>query len=325
MDLVNSASSSLSKAAGSIHGQSSPEGGFRFEGKNLIVDGKEFTPGKVLPGSTKPVLYNDDKGQGKWVVKGGGAEGQNVAENAASNVYNLLSPKLGTGASESHLVGGKLVNRFIEGGRIVNELSPKEIERGGIFSRLRKSFIADALLANWDFMGLSNDNVMLSKGGKLQRIDVGGTFHYRAQGGDKGYGAIPMEMWTLKTSNQGKQSWGNAKDSDFKDLWTRQASSLRDESKKIIDSVNKSTLPKGVKRSFAQRVWVLSQTNNLLNQGIIGGKSVTDLANSGKISWREIDSALKVAYTKAVNLNPSDPGWRKGVTRVLTSSLMSLF
>ena len=72
-----------------------------FSGKNLVVGDQTFTPGEKLPGSTSPVLYKDAEGKGQWVVKGGGAPGQNVAEKVANDVYNILGKPLGVGAVES--------------------------------------------------------------------------------------------------------------------------------------------------------------------------------------------------------------------------------
>src|SRR5690606_9227280 len=47
-------------------------------------------------------------------------------------------------------------------------------------------FATDAWLANWDVVGESHDNLLVSAGGKAVRIDVGGALRYRAQGGLKG-------------------------------------------------------------------------------------------------------------------------------------------
>lgn len=48
-----------------------------------------------------------------------------------------------------------------------------------------KGFVADVLTANWDAAGQSLDNAFVTKGGKVVRIDNGGSFLYRAQGGLK--------------------------------------------------------------------------------------------------------------------------------------------
>jgi SPP1 gp7 family putative phage head morphogenesis protein len=48
-----------------------------------------------------------------------------------------------------------------------------------------RGFAADVLTGNWDAVGTGLDNVVLLKGGGLARIDQGGTFLFRAQGGLK--------------------------------------------------------------------------------------------------------------------------------------------
>lgn len=62
-----------------------------------------------------------------------------------------------------------------------------------------EAFAIDAWLANWDVVGLSNDNLLLDKSGKAVRVDVGGSLLYRAQGGEKGadFGNEVTELKTL--------------------------------------------------------------------------------------------------------------------------------
>ena len=62
-----------------------------------------------------------------------------------------------------------------------------------------KGFAADVLTANWDAVGLVNDNILL-KGGEAHRIDNGAAFMYRAQGTPKGaaFGNSVTEMETLR-------------------------------------------------------------------------------------------------------------------------------
>ena len=67
---------------------------------------------------------------------------------------------------------------------------------------LGRGFMADALVANWDVVGLSDDNVLwVGEKGDWStpvRIDQGGTFELRAQGGGKPYGPVPTEVWTMR-------------------------------------------------------------------------------------------------------------------------------
>jgi hypothetical protein len=71
---------------------------------------------------------------------------------------------------------------------------------------LGEHYMTDALLANWDFMGLNHDNV-LWQGDRPLRVDQGGTLTYRAQGQAKPFGSVPTEVWSLM-SPKGGQGFG---------------------------------------------------------------------------------------------------------------------
>jgi hypothetical protein len=58
--------------------------------------------------------------------------------------------------------------------------------------------MADALLGNWDVVGLSQDNVLWD-GPTPYRVDQGGTLEFRAQGGRKEFGPVPQEVWTMSS------------------------------------------------------------------------------------------------------------------------------
>lgn len=296
-----------------------------FSGKNLVVGDQTFTPGITLPGSTSPVLYKDAEGKGQWVVKGGGAPGQNVAEKVANDVYNILGKPLGVGAVESRLTpDGKLVNKFIEGGKVVGDMSPKQLENSNAYNLLKRSHIADALVANWDFMGLNRDNVMVDPSGKVVRIDSGGTFNYRAQGAKKNYGAVPMEIWDLR-ARQGKYFWGTAEDKDYKDLWTRQVKAVGSQALRLKKTMESSDLPADVKKAFSQRMGTLMMAGNLISTVKINGQSIQQLADSGKISWKQVDFALKGAFDRSSKLDSSEKGWGKAVRNEIVESLENLF
>jgi 8-oxo-dGTP pyrophosphatase MutT (NUDIX family) len=69
---------------------------------------------------------------------------------------------------------------------------------------LGEHYMADALLANWDFVGMTGDNVLWD-GDTPIRLDQGGTFEFRAQGTPKPYGPVPTEVWTMLSKGQGKR------------------------------------------------------------------------------------------------------------------------
>jgi ADP-ribose pyrophosphatase YjhB (NUDIX family) len=74
---------------------------------------------------------------------------------------------------------------------------------GGPSSRLGEHYMTDALVANWDFVGLTRDNVLWQDDGgdepRPVRLDQGGTFQYRAQGAPKPFGPVPTEVWTMRS------------------------------------------------------------------------------------------------------------------------------
>ncbi|MET0602937.1 MAG: NUDIX domain-containing protein [Baekduia sp.] len=69
---------------------------------------------------------------------------------------------------------------------------------------LGEHYMVDALLANWDFVGKTGDNVLWD-GETPIRIDQGGTLEYRAQGQAKPFGPVPTEVWTMLSKGQGKR------------------------------------------------------------------------------------------------------------------------
>lgn len=324
VDLNSPNSKGLEKVSDKIGSPPEPpkrKEGIEFQGSNLVVNGETFKPGKTLEGSTRPKLYVDESGKGQWVVKEGGAKGQNVAEKVSNDVYGILGKTLGSSAVESNLVDGKLVNKFISDGKTLDKVPGSERERLGINSILRKSHIADALVANWDYLGLmKGDNVMVDSKGKVARIDAGGTFNYRAQGANKAYGPIPGEMWSLR-SGQGKAMWDSAKDADYRHLWTNQVGALRSNAKALKQAVDSSALDSGAKKAFSQRMVALMVAGNALSTVKVGGKSIGELADEGKISWKGVDAAIKKAFDGASGLNFDGGGWQAGLSKLLRQSL----
>lgn len=64
-------------------------------------------------------------------------------------------------------------------------------------AELGAHYMTDALVGNWDFVGLTDDNVLWDPEGKPFRVDQGGTLTFRAQGKAKPFGPVPTEVWTL--------------------------------------------------------------------------------------------------------------------------------
>ena len=63
---------------------------------------------------------------------------------------------------------------------------------------LAEGFVADALLANWDVIGLEQDNILWTDHDAPIRIDQGGCLRFRAQGETKPYGPEVVELERMR-------------------------------------------------------------------------------------------------------------------------------
>ncbi len=275
----------------------------QLQGNKLHFQGNTYTQSGTLPGSTAPKLYKDEDGNPKYVVKDNkGNEAQVNAEYVSNKVYNELSSYFPSMAATSKLADGKLVNMYIKDGKTLGDLSPKEMADLNVSSYMKKSLLADALLANWDFAGLYNDNIMVDKSGNLVRIDTGGTFNFKATGGSKSYNPLPMEIWSLKGSEQGSQFWGDASEDDYKQLWLDQTDQLGVNANGIRNIVNKSNLDDNLKATFNKRLQAM----------IIAGQEAHNFIKKGDPeSWKALDDAMKMAFADTQAIDPNDPSWEK--------------
>lgn len=117
---------------------------------------------------------------------------ENVERGMVENIANAIYAKHGIAVPKSTVFdySGSAYNtkkafasEVVEGKTIqalggINSVDKKVLEDAF------EGYMLDAFLANWDVVGLSSDNMMVV-GGKVVRIDNGGTFIFRAQGGDK--------------------------------------------------------------------------------------------------------------------------------------------
>jgi SPP1 gp7 family putative phage head morphogenesis protein len=168
-----------------------PVGGLVFpeSGEGLEVVGE-------LGGSTGAVLVRDGRGQ-LWVRKYGVSEVQVLHEHLAHALYRAV----GVAAPESRVyVDGRgrayLLSEYVGDGRQLRELAGEALERA--HEALRRGFVMDALLENYDVVGLERDNILVRQDGTVVRVDNGGSFSTRAQGGPKSYTASLQSLWSLR-------------------------------------------------------------------------------------------------------------------------------
>jgi len=208
-------------------------------GDNEVMLDGERLPFKVLKkgigGSTG--AYIAEVGGKKYVVKEyRGNESQVKNEFLANLLYNNFnlyqSPATQStpapGSKIAELKGKKtLFSPFIDGVVTLEDKSPldyaDDMVSEEIQNALRHNFVLDAWLANWDVIGLTEDNVGVStKTGipMVTRLDNGGALLFRAQGTPKGnaFGDKVTELDTMRDFDiapTAAEYFGNITDNDL--------------------------------------------------------------------------------------------------------------
>lgn len=108
---------------------------------------------------------------------------ENADRARIEHLTNLIYKKLGISVAETKLliIDGKLAIASSE----IEDAQGTTLGEQCSDKLLRKGFVADAYLANWDVVGLCFDNIVKSDEGEMVRIDNGGSMIFRAQGGKK--------------------------------------------------------------------------------------------------------------------------------------------
>lgn len=153
---------------------------------------------KRLGGSTGAELVKDTEGR-KFVMKAGAGGAHITSEVAADQAYAVLGADTPKAKLYPSATPTKLAE-FVDGRTLKDFLtSATAEEKEAAFAQLRQHFVADALFANYDVIGLELDNVMVDKSGRVWRIDNGGSFAFRAQGKRKdNFGAEVTELRTMR-------------------------------------------------------------------------------------------------------------------------------
>lgn len=114
-------------------------------------------------------------------------------EHVANALYRFLGVDTPDTAVFQHNGKTAFASTIIEGGQTIQALGLT----ASVAEQVLEGYVADALLANWDVAGMSLDNLMVS-GGKVYRIDAGGSLIFRAQGTEKPLDALvnAFEEWS---------------------------------------------------------------------------------------------------------------------------------
>ncbi len=260
--------------------------------KTFNIDGKQV-PFEVLHGTqggSNKGYYVINKQTGElFYAKFGGPQGKTeVLSNKLYAMAGLDVPEM-------------TVFKSSDGTGTLSKYIPDMSKVTSPTANANDGFGMDVLLANWDVVGLDNDNLLKTPDGKVVRLDAGGTFDYRAQGANKPYTAIPTEITTLlnpKINPQSAAIFGNmTRDEMIKSL--NKAVSLKDsEITKLLDNMGlnqyKETLLKRKKflKSMLEEMkntpqgnlsmleYMQKISNSTMDKFIVNAKSLDDLEDA---------------------------------------------
>lgn len=175
----------------------------RFETRKDFPSLEKLTQGKRLGGSTGADLVTDETGK-KWVRKLGASRDHIQSEADADALYAALGVPVP--ASKLYSTGGALtkIAEHIDGETLDKRFSDPDVQK-----KIQANFAADALLGNWDVVGMSADNIIVGKDGTPYRIDNGGALNFRAQGQQKTadqWDAHPTELWSMSDPRNATKS-----------------------------------------------------------------------------------------------------------------------
>ena len=279
--------------------------GTRIDGINKTVwswiggstkwpDLSELAVVKKLGGSTGAELVRDS--DGRMFVRKRGASAEHLEEEfAADQAYlaagiNVPKAKLYTTPQ-----GPVKLAQFVEGTVLKDYLSKATAEQAALaIGKIQSGFVADALFANYDTVGLDLDNMLIDKSGQVWRIDNGGSFRFRARGGAKtGWGPKVTELQTMrdaKINPSAARIFGGVTDAEIRrqigDLSGKRESilaavphALRDTLAQRIDSLEAMLKPAG--DDFAQKV-VESRV-----VGKVSKRDRLDIEDTQVLLWQE--------------------------------------
>lgn len=155
-----------------------------------------------LGGSTGAELVRDPQTGAEFVRKRGNSAAHVREEHTANELYRTLGVPVPEGRIYDTPGGPVQLTRLVAGeplGAYLKRATPAEA--AAVKAKLGEHFAADALLGNWDAVGLGLDNVLVRPDGTPVRIDNGGALRFRAQGAAKTaaeWNEFPTELWSLR-------------------------------------------------------------------------------------------------------------------------------
>jgi len=143
--------------------------------------------------------YRDTKTGLEYYIKFPQSEEHHGVEQLATSLYQLASVPVAN--TESIMLNNKSA---IKVSWLPNSVvkSPDELAVSSVGKEeIKKDFVIDAWLANWDVLGGYNSNNIIESNGTFYRIDPGGSMHFKGTGGIKPFGNEVKELDSMKDSS----------------------------------------------------------------------------------------------------------------------------
>lgn len=159
---------------------------FGFTNDISIPSPQELELVAELGGTTGAQKMSDSSGD-FWVAKEGDSPDHCLNEYYANQAYEALGVPVPAGKAFTITRNGSsqtvLINTWISGTLLSDYLKKASaVETESVINHIRKHFVADCLLGNWDALGLDLDNIIVDQNGIPWRIDNGGALEFRARG-----------------------------------------------------------------------------------------------------------------------------------------------
>lgn len=160
---------------------------------------------RKLGGSTGATLVKDTQNGRQFVRKMGNSADHIREEMAADAAYQAAGFKVPKAVLFETASGPVKLAEYIEGVTLDKFLAsaPADAQKA-VLEQIRKGFVMDSLMANYDVAGLSLDNILVDAKGVAWRIDNGGSLRFRAQGLAKSsaqWNGAVQELETMRNSS----------------------------------------------------------------------------------------------------------------------------
>ncbi len=261
-----------------------------------LPQASELQKEKLLGGSTGAELHVDKNGK-RYVVKQGDSPEHVRSEAVANALYSAAEvPIPRSQLDDSDPSAPRQIAEYVEAiplGKTGGQ------QRADAIAELRKGFAADALFANWDVVGLAEDNVLVPASGPPLRVDNGGSLEFRAQGKPKAFTGVVGEIDSLRTSPQGKPIFGSLTDDEI----ATQIDGLVNRRKPILDAA-----PESIREVLARRLDYMQGWAEKKRTSSVSAKAIAPLTSSGipKIEFKETQNSQDFVAARNKSSRPEN-------------------